>query len=140
LGEVYAVMAGFPVTWSSFWPEFICISPRLDTVARMWYAETHVPGQWIQVSSMNPETWVAAVTQGRSDDDVRVTEYQVAYSLDGVEWEMVDEGRLFPGNNDRNTKVRNNFYKPILARTIRIIPTKWNVGIHMRFDAIFIQQ
>jgi hypothetical protein len=64
----------------------------------------------------------------------------VAYSLNGVDWKLVDNGRLFSGNVDYNTKVRNDFEKPVLARTIRIIPTKWVGWISMKFDVIFVHQ
>jgi hypothetical protein len=51
----------------------------------------------------------------------------------------VDDGRRFPGNIDRNSKVRNNFKTSVQARAIRIHPTKWLSHISMRFDVIFIE-
>jgi hypothetical protein len=64
----------------------------------------------------------------------------VSYTLNGIDWKFVDGGKVFLGNADRNTKVRNDFEKPVLARTIRIIPTSWVGWISMKFDGIFTLQ
>jgi von Willebrand factor len=91
----------------------------------------------VQISSLVPERWTAVVTQGKPGVDQYVTEYQVSYTMNGRDWTFVDEGRLFNGNYDRNTKVRNDFDRPVLARAIRILPTKWFGALRMRFDVIF---
>ena len=77
------------------------------------------------------------MTQGRPNADQWVEKYQVSYSLDGREWTFVDDGKIFQGNNDRNTWVRNNFETPIRARAIRIHPLQWKTHMSMRFDGIF---
>jgi hypothetical protein len=71
--------------------------------------------------------------------DQWIKQYQVSYSVDGQTWTYVDNGRIFTGNSDRNTKVRNNFYTAVLARTIRINPVSWYGWSSLRFDAIFVK-
>lgn len=89
------------------------------------------------VSSMNPEKWLGVVTQGRPTSSQWVTKYQVGYTLNGEDWMLVDDGRVFEGNFDQNTRRRNDFYSPVIARAIRILPREWNSHISVRFDAIF---
>ena len=69
--------------------------------------------------------WIGVVTQGRSNYDQRVVEYQVSYTMNGIDWAYVDSGRRFAGNKDRNSKVRNNFEHSVVARAIRIHPIRW---------------
>ena len=91
------------------------------------------------MSSETPRKWVAIETQGRGNDlDEWVTQYMVIASNDGTNWVPVDGGKLFPGNSDRNTKVRNEFNTPITSRIIRIMPKTWNLFLSMRFDAYYV--
>ena len=46
---------------------------------------------------------------------------------------------MFVGNSDNKTKIRNNFEKGVMARTIRICPVKWHKHISVRLEAIFIE-
>lgn len=62
------------------------------------------------------------------------------YSVTGAstDWKYVDNGRIFTGNTDQNSKVRADFDIPVRARAIRIHPVTWNNWICLRFDAIYI--
>ena len=62
----------------------------------------------------------------------------MAYTLNGKTWEYVDDGKVFPANTDRNTKVRVQFDEPVYARTIRIYPQTWQKHITLRFDVIHV--
>lgn len=64
------------------------------------------------------------------------------YSVTGRsdDWTYVDNGVIFMGNTDDNSKVRNNFTTPERARIIRIHPVTWNNYICLRFDAVYIDQ
>ncbi len=93
----------------------------------------------MQISSIKPEMWIAVITQGRPNWKQWVEEYQVSYTMNGVDWSYVDGGKKFTANKDLNSKVRNNFENAVYARSIRIHPTKWFGHISMRFDAIFIE-
>jgi hypothetical protein len=44
---------------------------------------------------MMPEKWIGVVTQGRPTQDQWVTQYQVSYTLDGQDWMLVDDGKIF---------------------------------------------
>jgi hypothetical protein len=103
------VLSGFPVTYSSIYQHQDCQIYRLDAENYGWSPANNNELQWIQVSSVKPETWIGVVTQGRSNYDQRVLEYQISYTLNGLDWAYVDGGRKFIGNKDRNSKVRNNF-------------------------------
>ena len=52
-----------------------------------------------------------------------MTHYRVEYSVDGIEWLPVDEGKEFVGNSDKNSIVMNEFESPVRARSLRICPT-----------------
>ena len=70
------------------------------------------------------------ITQGASHGDAWLNEYMVSSTLDGKEWTYVDNGRIFMGNIDRDTKVKNLFDKPVIARSLKIHPLKWHLHIH----------
>ena len=46
----------------------------------------------------------------------------VEYTNDGETWYAVDDGKIFNGNSDRNTKVTNMFDSPVTAITLKIRP------------------
>ena len=48
------------------------------------------------------------------------------YTIDGINWKYVDNDREFVGNTNRNTVVTNLFLEPVVARAVRICPTKWH--------------
>lgn len=93
------------------------------------------------MSSLEPKYWTGVATQGRGDGaklNEWVKSFTVQYTLDGETWYLADNGKIFNGNFDENTKVNNDFCNPIYARTIRICPQEWNNYMAMRFDAYFI--
>jgi hypothetical protein len=61
-----------------------------------------------------------------------VEEYYITYTLNGISWQMLDNGRIFKGNNYANKKVRNDFAAPVRTRAIRLHPVKWLNHISMR--------
>jgi hypothetical protein len=135
---IYTVRAGYSVTYSSLYTNPDCWMFNLDHSFSAWSAYVSDNQQWVEISSTKVEVWVGVITQGRPNFDQWVSEYQVKYTLDGVTWSSVDNGNLYTANSNRNTQVRNFFSKAIAARAIRILPTKWNNFISMRFDALII--
>lgn len=135
--EVFSVLAGFPYLVSSIHQADYCRLNVLESDYNCWCARLNNQQQWAQISSINIEKWTGVLTRGAPIIDQWVTQYRVSYSLNGVDWTFVDNGKLFSGNSDRDTRVRNDFQRPVLARTIRIHPVSWNGHISMRFDAIF---
>ncbi len=65
------------------------------------------------------------ITQGRGDCDQWVTGFLLKTSDNGVDWKIVDEGRVFKGNSDRTTKVRNEIKNKPTSRILRLCPIKW---------------
>ena len=51
-----------------------------------------------------------------------VTSFYVKTSANGKDWNLVECGRLFPGNTDSTTKKNSFFTTPIKARYVRIYP------------------
>jgi hypothetical protein len=72
------------------------------------------------------------VTQGRHSYPQWVSSYRIDISTDGSNWEAVDCGRVFDGNNDRYTKLETTFREPLKARYVRIKPRTWYGHISMR--------
>ena len=65
-----------------------------------------------------------------------MTHYIIKYSLDGINWHLVDDAKEFEANKDHNSKIIN-YFAPIRARTVKICPTKWKNYICMRFEVYF---
>jgi len=97
-----------------------------------WSAQSNNLNQWWRMDAGAEKSIVGVITQGRADCDQRVTNFKVSTSLDGTTWTAVDGGKVFPGNNDRNTKLTNKFISPVTARYVRIEPTAWNQHVSMR--------
>ena len=137
--EVYAVSAGANVYFSSS-----CNSDHekymLDHANGYsgWAAKQCIVGEWIQVSQENPRLWTGVIMQGRGDGDQWVKSIKMAYTVNGKEWESLQNGHIFEANSDRNTKMRITFSHPIYARALRIYPQTWNAHLSMRFDAIYL--
>lgn len=44
--------------------------------------------------------------------------------------------QLFYGNVDKNTPVKNQFFMPIVARYLRILPQSWNGSLCLRAEVL----
>ena len=76
--------------------------------------------------------------QGRKDWNQWVTKFKVSYSINGSNYTLVDNGKIFTGNNDRNTINDVLFNSKVKARYVRIHPQKWYRHISMRCGVIEI--
>ncbi|CAK1542832.1 unnamed protein product [Leptosia nina] len=80
----------------------------------------------------------AVATRGRFATDEFVSEYMLQYSDDGESWRVVSDPdgyeKMFEGNHDGNTIVKNEFEVPIIAQYIRINPMRWRDKISMRVE------
>ncbi|XP_072021648.1 lactadherin-like [Amphiura filiformis] len=106
-----------------------------------WTPDSSDKDQWIEVDLGVTKLVTEVVTQGHPDGDEWVTEYKVQYKVEQEdEWEFVtddtekENGSEFTGNYDQNSKQINRFPAPISASFIRLVPTKWNTSISMRFE------
>lgn len=100
-----------------------------------WCSGANNVGQWIQLDNGKLGSISGVITQGRKDAPQWVSSYKVKYKDESGSWWDID-GKIFPGNTDRNTKVTTTFSKPVRARYIRIYPQEWNGHISMRADII----
>ena len=142
--KVAAIACGYPLLASSQYNENHGVSrARINfsvcsVGAPAWCAAKKDTDQWICVNLSEIKTVFALETQGRNDSyDQWVTHYRVEYSVDGIEWLPVDEGKEFVGNSDKNSIVMNEFESPVRARSLRICPTQWYKHISMRLEVYF---
>ena len=98
-----------------------------------WCSKHNKVGQWIQLDNGKLGSISGIITQGRKNADQWVKSFRVKYKDESGSWWDVD-GKTFPGNSDRNTKVTTTFSKPVRARYMRIYPQKWNGHMSMRAD------
>jgi hypothetical protein len=92
-------------------------------------------GNWIQLDNGKVGSISAIVTQGRKDAAQWVKSFKVKYKDGSGSWWDID-GKTFPGNVDKSSKVITTFSKPVRARYIRIYPQTWNGHMSMRADMI----
>ena len=109
-----------------------CGNSMIDSTGG-WCSNENKVGQWIQLDNGKLGSISGVITQGRKDYDQWVKSFKVKYKDESGSWWDVD-GKTFPGNKDRNTKVTTTFSKPVRARYIRIYPQTWNGHMSMRVD------
>ena len=100
-----------------------------------WCASANSVGQWIQLDNGKVGSISGIVTQGRKDAAQWVKSFKVKYKDESGSWWDID-GKTFPGNVDKSSKVITTFSKPVRARYIRIYPQTWNGHMSMRADMI----
>ena len=116
------------------WELLDCGNSMIDSQAG--WCSLHVSvGQWIQLDNGKIGSISGVITQGRGNYDQWVKSFKVKYKDESGSWWDVD-GKTFPGNSDRNTKVTTTFSKPVRARYIRIYPQTWHGHISIRADMI----
>ena len=113
---------------------------RLHSVAGAgaWVAGVNDRDQWLEVD-LGTLHWVTSVaTQGRALASTRhanksewVTAYSVAVSVNGHDWQPVDD---FAGNTESETVITNQFTVPVEARYVRFLPSAWSGHISMRAE------
>lgn len=115
---------------------------RLHTIggATAWCVRHNNVYQWLQVDLGTTHLVTAIATQGRQNlRDFWVTAYHLYYSTDGHDWKPVTDtngytAKLFQGNKDRTSVVRNVLAKPVVAKHLRINPRVWHGHICMRAE------
>ncbi|XP_028417633.1 uncharacterized protein LOC114542082, partial [Dendronephthya gigantea] len=102
-----------------------------------WSARQNDRNQWMQVDLGREEVVTGIATQGRNNYNQWVKTYSVSYSLDGrifYAYESGGVGKIFIGNTDRNTIIKNVLSPAITARYVRIHPVTWQRHISMRME------
>lgn len=110
---------------------------RLDS-GSAWTAKNSDFDQYLLISLNSKKTITSIVTMGKQHSPEFVQEFKIYYGDTGGDFtEYKDrEGnpKLFRGNSDGNTEVRNMFEYPIVAQYIRINPTRWRDRISLRAE------
>ncbi len=69
-----------------------------------------------------------------------MTSYKLYYTLDGITWVSYDYDRIFKGNTDTTTVVKNELRTPMKARAVRINPLTWSNAISMRVEVYILSE
>ncbi|BES95349.1 Hypothetical protein NTJ_08158 [Nesidiocoris tenuis] len=97
---------------------------------------TYYEALTIDLESPKRIYWMA--TRGRSNTLEFVTEFVVQYSDDGQQWVTLTDARgdheMFKGNINGNDVRRNSFEIPIIARWVKVNPTRWRDRISLRLE------
>lgn len=104
-----------------------------------WSALGNNVHQWFQVDLRIETTVTFLATQGRNMYEQWVTKYKLQYGNDGSTFRVFKQDgessdKVFVGNSDRDTVVKNPVISPVKARYIRLIPTEWHNHISMRIE------
>ncbi|XP_070532232.1 uncharacterized protein [Ptychodera flava] len=111
----------------------------LEDPAIGWIPEFHDTDQWFHIDLIDVYTVLAIATQGSRDNAFWVTSYRVLYSTDNKIWQVYEEdneSKIFTGNFNKNTPVRNDLLQPVKAIQFRINPVTWHDGIGLRTELI----
>ncbi|XP_077974509.1 lactadherin-like [Styela clava] len=130
------------ITASSFHQDcWVTNAPLNSSVA--WCAGHSTPNNptdWLQVDLETPTKITGIATQGRFNCCHQfVRTYKISYGNDATELRMYEENgtvKIFPGNSDKNTIVKNYFLKPIIAIYFRIYPVTYNEWMSMRIELL----
>ena len=80
-------------------------------------------GQWIQLDNGKLGSISGVITQGRKTcRSMGQIVYKVKYKDENGSWWDID-GKTFPGNKDRNSKVTTTFSKPVRATIYTYLPS-----------------
>nr|CAB3263785.1 lactadherin [Phallusia mammillata] len=106
-----------------------------------WIPHYDDVNQYIQIDLGEPTAITGVLTQGvsRWTRHQCITKFRVAFSKDGQQWSFYADGptpKIFNGNNDKDTVVRNMFETPILARYFRLLPYEWLRHPALRMELI----
>ena len=111
-----------------------CGNSMIDSSAG-WCSKENKVGQWIQLDNGKVGSISGVITQARKNNNQWVKSFKVKYKDESGSWWDID-GKTFPGNVDKSSKVTTTFSKPVRARYIRIYPQTWNKHMSMRVDMI----
>uniref|UniRef100_A0A3B3RPT7 ferroxidase n=1 Tax=Paramormyrops kingsleyae TaxID=1676925 RepID=A0A3B3RPT7_9TELE len=109
-----------------------------------WQAKDNDMDHWLQVELRDIKKITGIVTQGAKSlwTEMYVMAYTIQYSNDGKTWitytdeEQMSNPKIFVGNTDNNSHVKNYIYPPIFSKFIRIVPQRWQNSITMRVELL----
>jgi len=99
-----------------------------------WCTKTNTAQDWIQVDLGKPTQVTAVATQGSNLKTYWVTSYTLQYSNDGTKFTAYQGGKVFTGNSDYDTVVKNDLKPAIHARYIRLTPKAYHSWKMLRME------
>lgn len=103
-----------------------------------WTAENSDFDQALIVDLGTVKNVTGIATQGRAHSNEYVMEFRIQYGSNGKDWidykEVDGSPKLFTGNENGDYVIRNTFNQPIIAKWVRINPTRWQDRISMRME------
>ncbi|XP_072169938.1 LOW QUALITY PROTEIN: uncharacterized protein [Diadema setosum] len=104
---------------------------------RCWMPDLTVSQEpWLQIALAEDVYLKGVATSGRPGNDSYVTEYRVATSTNGNDWDYVMDGsntKVFRGNFDNTTVVRHHVNVSQVSY-VRFYPVSWNIAVCMRVE------
>ena len=118
---------------------FTCRTPQDGWLnsGTAWSAKDSDLNQYLQFDLGQVMNITTISTKGRSHTDDYVSEFRIQYATgkDYLDYKEVDGSpKLFDANTDGFHEARNVFDQPIIARYIRINPTRWADKIALRVE------
>lgn len=106
-----------------------------------WCAETNDDSQYVQVDLQRPTAIYGVLTRGRRNCCSQwVTAYKVSYGNRPSRrlpfYREKGSAKLFKGNTDSSTIVKNEFERAIIARYIRVHPIRYNIHMSMNMELL----
>jgi len=88
-------------------------------------AGSYYAPHWVQIDLGSVKKVTAIATQGHPDKGQWIKTFQISSGSDPNSLTLYDNGKIFTGNTDSNTVVKNIFDPPIEARYIRVLMMSW---------------
>lgn len=131
----------YPIFSSSTWTAQLAVLHNKNMVNAWIPSIHHRLEQYLMVDLEEPTAVTGIITQGASrfGSGMWVTEYEIKFSKDGINYKTVQEnGRVkkFKGNVDNDGLKRNMFPETVLARYIRIHPLDFHNKVALRIELL----
>jgi len=99
-----------------------------------WAAGSLRAPLWVQIDLGSVKKVTVIATQGHPDKGQWVKSYKVLYGNDPKSLTLYGNGKMFTGNTDSNSVVKNIFDPPIKARYIKVLVISWQWWPAMRIE------
>ncbi|XP_072674268.1 coagulation factor VIII isoform X1 [Canis lupus baileyi] len=106
-----------------------------------WRPQANNPKEWLQVDFRKTMKVTGITTQGVKSllISMYVKEFLISSSQDGHNWTLFLQNgkvKVFQGNRDSSTPVRNALEPPLVARYVRLHPQSWAHHIALRLEVL----
>ncbi|XP_062603696.1 uncharacterized protein LOC134265494 [Saccostrea cucullata] len=129
LGMANGTISDSSITASESHVNYSPAGARINSQTGWYTNDKSVSHDWIQVDLGEKKYVTKIATQGAPCCDVRVTNYTIQYSADGVKWRDLQENcqkKYFDGNTDQTSIKLQNIDPPLLAQHIRLNVVDFN--------------